>query len=1742
MAQQSTTTDDRSLEPDGFWKRLGERLLEIIDAAPVVIARVINRVLKFVLRGSSVQRAIRDLCPIVDEINALEAEMVRLGDEQLRAKTPRLRERVAQGETLDDILPEAFAVAREAADRRIGMCCVLKDEHGFDPAQFRDPAHRTLLEEAKGKLGGGARLSELMFPASFYAEIRALYPDYRPPFRMRPFDVQLIGGIVLHQGNIAEMVTGEGKTLVAVLPAYLNTLGGGRVHVVTVNDYLAKRDRDWNAPMFESLGLTVGAIQSDMDPNERKPEYDCDITYGTNNEFGFDYLRDNMKDRVENQAQGELQYGIIDEVDSILIDEARTPLIISGPAEESSDRYYTANRLVNSLKGVNMQQLPRDEIRREQALQNYDYTYSRKDHSTALTERGISAVQRFLGVDSIYHGRNMDWPPYIENALKAKELYKLDVHYVIRDGEVVIVDEFTGRLMPGRRWSDGLHQAVEAKEGPRGARIKEENQTLATITFQNFFRLYDKIAGMTGTALTEAGEFLKIYKLDVVPIPTNRPLRRDENPDLIYGSDPEKWNAIVEEIVEVNRVGRPILVGTVSIENSEKLSRLLERRGVKHEVLNAKHHEREAGIVALAGEFGAVTVATNMAGRGTDIVLGRPTWQKVFKHWQERGLAPRDLGVELGRDDLQKRLEGHWFREAGLGKQGERDVADEEAHRRLLTYWRGMGMAPIELADNVAGLGGLHIIGTERHEARRIDNQLRGRSGRQGDPGSSRFYVSLDDDLMKIFMGEWVRRFMLRAGLSDGQPLEHGMVTRALARAQRKVEERNFEVRKNLLEYDEVMDEQRKLIYDQRQEVLEGGVRRGPSEIIDRGLRRFLAEDLRAPSRALPDRAFALIEAAAGAVGIELSRQEWDAADRRQLESLLANKALAALQNGFEPPRVQAWVRGLIDDCRADGEPYPERWHLPRLARWAKDAGIECSREELAQAVRTQLAELVADAAREQLGGHDLDELLTEWFTVGYEQDLPLLSRESRWELDTFRQWLERVGVTVEFVRWTPATTTCEALLPRWLEAARERFAGRAAADVAAELAAAAADLYLGWRAFLARPSARRVAHWAERRLGLPLRAAEVEAAFEERVAPKLLETLAERLAARLGAIGRREACGLWAATATAWHLGAHLRFADHNVVALATYLSSRLHVGLNSLALAKKPPAAVRSDLMETLAERHESEGDGQHLEGLEDILFNMVANASDRLVDNALGERGAAAPNERSFAPLADWAHELGLAISEDQWQAFNVHDLRLHFLRQVAQVYPAEATADLLDTFVPRFTRRATAMFLASDSFGDQPSYGSLAAWAVGRFPFLPRDAQVEAQLKRFAEDKLKQTQRQLIEGKLADYQQEGIEIERAVDELVTATLDVWRATGEGDEVDFGGMAGFARRVFDISVSVARLEEDSQGEEREAVRLIAQSGRGRYARRGVEGLVADAVAGAFELCVPADQFPSRWNGELLRTWLRAVGLAAMLDADGLRDETIEEVQGYFVKGALAAHEKRTVQAVRAGVLTAAIQVFLETDLAEEGRSFIGLANAVANKYGIELDPFELSKLRIEEIKDDLKRQVLDAYDRRKNELGARNMLWTVRQLLLQTTDVKWKDHLYNMDHLRGVIGFRGYGQKDPKIEYKREGYEMFEAMTTSIEDAVTDYILKVEYDLGEEDVRSVWQADSFIHEAAESYKQQQEVAESHQGERPAAKSINAHREPGRNDPCPCGKKRPDGRPIKYKNCCGRRGRRAS
>ncbi|MDQ0508168.1 preprotein translocase subunit SecA [Peptoniphilus ivorii] len=690
--------------------------------------------------GTYSEREIKKIRPIMEKVLALDTEMQALSDEALQAKTKEFKDRVSDGESLDDILPEAFAVVREAADRVLGM---------------------------------------------------------------KHFPVQILGGIILHQGRIAEMKTGEGKTLVATLPAYLNALAGKGTHVVTVNDYLAERDKQWMGKVYSFLGLTVGCILHDMSSEERKAAYNADITYGTNNEFGFDYLRDNMVVYKENQVQRDLFFCIVDEVDSILIDEARTPLIISGQGDESTDLYIRAKNFVDTLsyRVKDQSEEQQDRFNREFREEDVDYVIDEKQKTATLSDKGTAKAEQYFGIDNLTDPDNTELLHHIHQALKAKGTMHLDIDYVVEDGEIIIVDEFTGRLMYGRRYSEGLHQAIEAKEG---IEVKAESKTLATITFQNFFRMYTKLAGMTGTAMTEESEFREIYNIDVVEIPTNKEVIRKDEDDAIYRSEEAKFRAVTEDIRARHEKGQPILVGTVSIENSEKLSAYLKRKGISHKVLNAKRHKQESEIVAQAGRFGAVTIATNMAGRGTDIVLGgNPDF-----------MAKQSMAKEGFEDDMIQAADSHFDTD-------DKNIIDARARFEALRD--EYKQETDKEKEQVIEAGGLHIIGTERHESRRIDNQLRGRSGRQGDRGSTKFYISADDELIRLFAGDRFKNVMEGIDAPEDEPIEHKILTRLIESAQRKVEGNNFSIRKHVLQYDDVMNKQREVIYAERKKVLEGG-------------------------------------------------------------------------------------------------------------------------------------------------------------------------------------------------------------------------------------------------------------------------------------------------------------------------------------------------------------------------------------------------------------------------------------------------------------------------------------------------------------------------------------------------------------------------------------------------------------------------------------------------------------------------------------------------------------------------------------------------------------------------------------------------------------------------------------------------------------------------------------------------------------------------------------------------------
>ncbi|MCC7124664.1 MAG: preprotein translocase subunit SecA, partial [Acidobacteria bacterium] len=865
--------------------------------------------------GTQNDRELKRLRPPVTRINELEASIKNLSDSELRDKTTEFRSRLAAGETLNDLLPEAFAVVRE----------------------------------------GGRRV-----------------------LNMRHYDVQLIGGMVLHQGSIAEMKTGEGKTLVATLPVYLNALEGKGVHVVTVNDYLARRDSEWMGRLYRFLGLSVGVIQHDLNDQQRQVAYGCDITYGTNNEFGFDYLRDNMKFDLGSMVQRGHHFAVVDEVDSILIDEARTPLIISGPAEESTDLYYEVDRIIPKLRKGEVHQGQVKSEDRDRLEASGDYTVDEKNKTVTLTEAGMAHAEKMLAhrlqPGGLYDPANMPLLHHVQQALRAHVHYHLDVQYMIKDGQVVIVDEFTGRLMPGRRWSDGLHQAVEAKEG---VKIERENQTLATITFQNYFRKYKKLSGMTGTAETEAAEFAKIYTLDVIVIPTNRQMRRIEEPDLVYRTEAEKWAAIVEDIIARQNEGRPVLVGTVSIEKSERVSSMLKKRGVKHIVLNAKYHAQEAEIVAQAGRLNGVTIATNMAGRGTDILLGGNAEHMARQQAIAEGVAEK------------------------VSKGEEKYVDDEEfvnffmvdSFYRIKTEdWnRIYGFFRQQCGDEhkeVVARGGLHIIGTERHEARRIDNQLRGRAGRQGDPGSSRFYLSLEDDLMRIFGSDRISGLMQRLGMEEGVPIEAGMVTKAIERAQKQVEAQNFSVRKHLLEYDDVMNKQRESVYTLRREILDGQVHVTEEEVVDtRGYVMTTAEDL------LEDK----LEEFAGE---EADASEWDIpALEREL-----NQTFAITEDDFKTIHVDELNAADLKDAA---------WDLVQRKYTEKEQIVP--RDILTRVERDIMLQIVDQQWKDHL--YSLDHLKEGIGLRGYGQRDPLVEYKKE-SFQLFKDMRQRIEEEIVRYLW----------------------------------------------------------------------------------------------------------------------------------------------------------------------------------------------------------------------------------------------------------------------------------------------------------------------------------------------------------------------------------------------------------------------------------------------------------------------------------------------------------------------------------------------------------------------------------------------------------------------------------------------------------------------------------------------------------------------------------------------------
>ncbi|MHC4903124.1 MAG: preprotein translocase subunit SecA [Planctomycetota bacterium] len=989
--------------------------------------------------GTRNERMVKRYLRVVDQVNSYEDEIRVLTDAELRARTETYRQRIRDGASPTEILPEVFAAAREAMDRNVGIRNIFNPDESFDPSLLPDDA-RALYEQVKAEIDGtepaeptGAFLGStepvpswlfVDIPVRLYEAVRELYPESKPPFRARPFDVQIIGAVVLYDGRIAEMKTGEGKTIVAPLACYLASLRGKQVHVVTVNDYLVQRDRDWVFPFFRALGLRVGAIHPQhMQTHEQKKQaYGCEVVYGTTSEFGFDYLRDNMKLGVEEQVQKQRHVAIVDEVDSILIDEARTPLIISGPAHEHAPRYDMADGLarhlvekqrvwnaadqkvqsclvdISGLEGdirnardrskipalkerleAARDRLPGLEQQRDQHVQYYEVELDKK--RATITHDGIAEAQKKANLGSFYVGDNIDIPHLLEQAIRAHSVYQRDRDYVVapdEDGKpsVIIVDPSTGRKMIGRQWSDGLHQAIEAKEG---VPIKQETQTMATITIQNFFKLYDRLSGMTGTADTEAMEFYEIYKLDVIVIPTNLPMIRVDHEDTVYLAAKDKWDAIVDEIKAFHDVGR---------EKSEQLSEMLTRKyNIKHEVLNAKQHEREADIIAHAGELGAVMIATNMAGRGTDIKLGRISPQDLIDHWKRRGICPKSVTASMGEDEIVAAVYRHIApKQLGLTKADMEAMSDDEILDALLRKWvveaswaaegKAASMSRAELLEildsagasllhrlrlfqNIEDIGGLHVIATERHEARRIDNQLRGRSGRQGDNGSSRVFLSLEDDLMKMFAGPTTLKVLSKLGMKEGDAIEHPMLTKSVVRAQRKVEERNFLIRKNILEYDEPMDVQRGFFYSMRQDVLEGrNVKQLIFQYIDESVRDAVHTFLE--KKYVPN---CIGEWVYENTNVAIDADRIRGKDREDLHKLISIDA---------KEEASAVIRVTIGEYMPK-EMEPEGWDLQGLADWANatfKAGLKVS--ALRTMTTDEVIEHLEQAAEKRIDEVDL--------------------------------------------------------------------------------------------------------------------------------------------------------------------------------------------------------------------------------------------------------------------------------------------------------------------------------------------------------------------------------------------------------------------------------------------------------------------------------------------------------------------------------------------------------------------------------------------------------------------------------------------------------------------------------------------------------------------------------------------------------------------------------------------------
>ncbi|NQT18328.1 MAG: hypothetical protein HQ592_01395, partial [Planctomycetes bacterium] len=1284
----------------------------------------------------------------------------------------------------------------------------------------------------------------------------------------------------------------------------------------------------------------------------------------------------------------------------------------------------------------------------------------------------------------LYDAANISLMHHVYAALRANHLYHRDQHYVSQQGEIIIVDEFTGRLMPGRRWSEGLHQAVEAKER---LQIKQETQTLATITYQNFFRMYDKLAGMTGTALTEAEEFDKIYGLDVVPIPTNEPLRRLSFPDVMFATQKEKYEAIVDEVQRVNAAGRPVLVGTVAIEVSEHLSKMLERRGIKHEVLNAKYHEREAAIIARAGQPAAVTIATNMAGRGTDIVLG----ENIVKC---NKCILRD-GTDADPGDTPPEMCRH---------------------------------AKIDPDKTVTGIDnipcGLHIVGTERHEARRIDNQLRGRAGRQGDPGTSRFFLSLEDDLMRVFMGEWVRRFMTRAGFGEGQQIESPMVSRALQRAQKKVEQYNFEVRKNVLEYDEVMDEQRRVIYGMRQKVLDAMV---PVEIrlaIERLVAQFIGEELRdGPELALvTHRTFEPLEKKLEEYGVHLSEEEWFSADAKGFAKLIRQRAdpnKASLGDDY----IREWIQTSLDAWLPDGLD-PGAWNLDLVAEWAGKHGINLPapklRDEAAQAIR----DLVVDAAVEAAAGRTIEEYLRGWAAAALIVDMPIAANADAWDYSHVRLWAEKMGLDIPVSEWDPISRKRDKQEELLAHKALKICEGQALDEAVRRFAAPALELYTNSLHFRHNPKPERIALWAARRLEANVSTGEIRelvATLKQTIVEQAFHARKERLEAEPEA-----AAGEMAVIDVERYLARDFSSEDRNLAGIAATFEERYGVKLSAFEMSKMSGPELVSFLIGKVPPDIEHEIDA---ETVEQMVGEMIENTIGRAVQQFLDRT---ADPQALHAVIRNWLDPHGFVITPEEWENLSLPGLQQSLCLQARRAHAGKTKDNVIETFVPL----AVQTFLESPMFSGEGGCSALASWAEGQFCF-GISKTIEADLRKIGDKQKEELRNRLIEQKIEGCSIVTDDAAEAAGQMVGEAVDLCLEASAGSEdLDDTHTADWAAKAFKLSLSRNELESRLEAGETGVRNYIVEMAAKSYGRRTIDKIVPDVVDAVLNLCT-SDAFVDKWDFDLLQQWIKRSTAPMNFDVSQFEDEARDAIVGYFVELAREGYKDRAEQEVIPGVIANTVSIFIARELSAEGRNYVALAAGMNQKFNLGVSPFRLGKMAPVQAEEWLRKQVGRLFEQRKRGLGKYNFLRSVSALVLHTLDSRWKDHLYAMDRLKSGIGLRSYAGVDPKFAYKKEGYETFVKMLTSAEDSISDLALKVYFDAEESKqvARGRTAQERYVHEEADAFDRGREQAATAAGkEKAKPQPIRSQKAPGRNDPCPCGKKKPGGTPVKYKNCC--------